>query len=191
MSTTHNVYVPEGTFGILDAGELPVQTADWSNGFAVPMSQGALVVTGLHTGEVRVTAASLDGPPPVTAKEGTVWDEIVEASVRATTGGLRVESLELGPVDGLPLLSPAGPGWYRLRVHARGRGTLPHRTSPQPVEDYLLLAWPAPWSETSVLRTSDRLEHDLAHADDAPQPQPSAPAASTEQETLRRRLLGG
>ncbi|WP_217166143.1 hypothetical protein [Streptomyces sp. AC512_CC834] len=111
--------------------------------------------------------------------------------MHAPTGSLWVESLEQGPVDGLALLSTVGPGCYRLRVHARGRGTLPDKTSPEPVEDYLVMAWPAPWADADILRTSDRLEHDLAHAAGAPQPQPPAPARSKEQEKLRRRLLRG
>lgn len=115
----------------------------------------------------------------------------MEVSAHAPTGGLRVESLEQGPVDGLAPLSPAGPGWYRLRVHARGRDTLPDKTGPEPVEDYLVMTWPAPRADADILRTSDRLEHDLAHAADTPQPQPPAPARSKEQETLRRRLLRG
>lgn len=189
MSAAHNVYVPEGTFGVLDAGEIPVQTADWSNGLAVPMSHGALIVTGIHTGEIRATATPMTGPPPGPADD--LWEEIVEVSVHAPTGGLQVESLEQGPVDGLAPLSPAGPGWYRLRVHARGRSTLPDKTSPEPVEDYLVMTWPAPWADADILRRSDRQEHDLAHAADAPQPQQPAPARSKEQETLRRRLLRG
>jgi hypothetical protein len=160
MSAAHNVYVPEGTFGVLDAGEFPVQTADWSNGLAVPMSHGALIVTGIHTGEVRATAAPLSSPPPGTAKDDVFWEEIVEVSVCAPTGNLQVESLEQGPVDGLAPLSPAGPGWYRLRVHARGRSTLPDKISPEPGEDYLVMTWPAPWADAGILRTSDRLEHE-------------------------------
>ncbi|WAU81470.1 hypothetical protein O1Q96_17765 [Streptomyces sp. Qhu-G9] len=189
MTAAHNVYVPEGTFGVLDAGEIPVQTADWSNGLAVPMSHGALIVTGIHTGEIRATATPMNGPPPGPADD--FWEEIVEVSVHAPTGGLRVESLEQGLVDGLALLSPAGPGWYRLRVHARGRSTLPDKTSPEPVEDHLVMTWPAPWADAGILRTSDRVENDLAHATGAPQPQPPTPARSKEQETLRRRLLRG
>ncbi|MFC9091074.1 hypothetical protein ACGFYM_17970 [Streptomyces sp. NPDC048231] len=189
MSAAHNVYVPEGTFGVLDAGEIPVQTADWSNGLAVPMTHGALIVTGIHIGEVLATATAMTGPPLGPADD--FWEEIVEVSAHAPTGGLRVESLEQGPVDGLAPLSPAGPGWYRLRVHARGRDTLPDKTGPEPVEDYLVMTWPAPRADADILRTSDRLEHDLAHAADTPQPQPPAPARSKEQETLRRRLLRG
>ncbi|MCI3276730.1 hypothetical protein [Streptomyces cylindrosporus] len=187
MDTAHDVYIPEGTFGVLDAGEIPVQTADWSNGLAVPMIQGALVVTGIHTGMVRATATALAGPP--TAPTDACWEEIVEVSVHATTGLLRVESLEHGPVETLPPLSPAGQGWYRLRVHARGRSVLPDKVSTEPVEDYLLVTWPAPRSGADIIRGSDRIGHALAHAPGMPQPQTPAPARSAEQETLRRRLL--
>jgi hypothetical protein len=189
MATAHNVYVPEGAFGVLDAGEIPVQTADWSNALAVPMSQGALIVTGIHTGAIRVTAIALTGPPD--ASEDAPWEEIVEVSVRVPTGLLRVESLEHGPVAGLAPLSPAGPGWYRLRVHARGRNVLPDKVSAEPVEDYLLMTWQAPQSDADVTRSSDRIDHALAHAPDMPKPQQPAPARSPEQEALRRRLLRG
>ena len=65
MGVAHNVYVTEGTFGVLDSGEIPVQTADWSNGLAAPMSEGALIATGIHLGEIRATASSVSGPPSV------------------------------------------------------------------------------------------------------------------------------
>lgn len=187
MGAAHNVYVTDGTFGILDAGMIPVQTADWSNGLAVPMSEGALIATGIHLGEIRATASSVTGPPP--APTDRFWEEIVEISVYAPAGDLRVESLEHGPVGGLPSLSPAEPGWYRLRVHARGRSRLPDKTSSEPVEDYLLVAWPAPQADTDIMRASERMEQNLAHADRAPKPRPAAPARSSEQEILRQRLL--
>ncbi|MFE7976088.1 hypothetical protein [Streptomyces shenzhenensis] len=154
MSAAHNVYVPEGTFGVLDAGEIPVQTTDWSNEIAVPMAHGALIVTGIHTGEIRATATSLTGPAPVHADD--VWEEIVEVSVQAPTGSLRVESLEQGPVDGLAPLSPTGPDWYRLRVHARGRSLHPDKTSPEPVDDYLVMTWPAPRADADINETRPR-----------------------------------
>lgn len=130
MSAAHSVYVPEGTFGVLDAGEIPVQTADWSNGLAVPMSHGALIVTGIHTGEIRATATPMTGPPPGLADD--LWEEIVEVSVHAPTGGLRVESLEQGPVDGLAPSAQrdrAGTGSAFTREAA---AAAPSRTRPVP-----------------------------------------------------------
>ncbi|WP_329547970.1 hypothetical protein OG548_31675 [Streptomyces sp. NBC_01356] len=111
--------------------------------------------------------------------------------MHAPTGRLQVESLEQGPVDGLAPLSPAEPGWYRLRVHARGRNILPDKVSAEPVEDYLLLAWPAPQADTDIMRTSARIGHALAQAQNMPEPQPLAPTRNEEQEAIRRRLLQG
>ncbi len=156
MTTARTVDVPEGTFGVLDAGEIPVQTADWSNDLVAPMSHGALVVTGIHTGPVRVAAEALSGPPntPTDAE----WEEVVEISVHAPSGRLRVDSLQHGPTPGHPLLSPSGPGWYRLRVHARGRDILPDKAATSPVEDYLLLTWPSSPAGVAVLRPRSRVE---------------------------------
>ncbi|MER5449256.1 hypothetical protein ABT065_27070 [Streptomyces sp. NPDC002764] len=136
------LFVAEGTFGVLDGGDIPVDTADWSNGLAAPMSHGAIILTGIHTGDVQVTAEPLDTPPPV--GDTTIWEEIVETSVHCPSGQLLVESLDLGPAEELPNLATGGPGWYRLRVHAHGRGTNPDGTDSEPVERYLLTAWPAP-----------------------------------------------
>jgi hypothetical protein len=111
--------------------------------------------------------------------------------VYVPTGLLRVESLEHGPVDGLAPLSPAGPGWYRLRVHAHGRSILPDKVGAEPVEEYLLVTWPAAQSATDIIRSSDRIDHALAHASTMPKPQPPAPTRSTEREALRRRLQRG
>ncbi|MFF9901545.1 hypothetical protein [Streptomyces longispororuber] len=149
------VYIPEGSFAVLDHGDIPADTADWSNDFVAVMSAGALIATGIHTGHVRVQA--LTGPPPAAPEEERrmldEWDEVVEVTVHAPAGDLRTESLHTGPVDDLPLLSAYGSGPYRLRVHARGRDIARDKVRNEPVEDYLLLAWPASdASGTLILR---------------------------------------
>ncbi|MGC0331340.1 hypothetical protein RKD23_004330 [Streptomyces sp. SAI-170] len=178
MTTTADVFVAEGTFGVLDAGDIPIETGDWSNGLAVPMSHGAVIVTGIHTGNVRVTAASQG--TPMEAHDGTEWEEIVEISVYAPTGGLRIESLDLGPIDDLPMLSPAGSGWHRPRVHARGRETHYDGADMEPVEEYLLLAWPHHRADTRVIRSSLRIDDNLSKAAGQPiRETPPPPSAST------------
>ncbi|MFF0837662.1 hypothetical protein ACWDU8_07910 [Streptomyces sp. NPDC003388] len=140
MNAYQTIFVNEGIFGVLDDGEILAETADWSNGLAAPMLSGAFIATGINTGYVRVTALAQGTPPD--ERESEDWEEIVEISVHAPAGRLRVESLEFGPVPDAEL-SPSGPGWYRLRVHARGRGRHPDKVSMEPAEDYLLIAWPA------------------------------------------------
>lgn len=153
--------------GLLDRGEIPAQSADWSNGFVAPMSEGALIVTGINTGLVRVT---IQGPHRSTPDQPEDdWEEIVEVSVHAPAGKLAVDSPLSGTLaDDSAILSPAGPAWYRVRVHARGRALHPDRVSmEEPVEDYLIITWPAPPAETTILRTSDAIERSLR----APQPE--------------------
>jgi hypothetical protein len=66
MSAPQQLFVAEGTFGVLDGGDIPVDTADWSNGLAAPMSHGAIILTGIRTGDVLVTAEARDTPPQKT-----------------------------------------------------------------------------------------------------------------------------
>ncbi|MEU3342828.1 hypothetical protein ACWCQ1_50655 [Streptomyces sp. NPDC002144] len=54
--------VAQGTFGVLDSGDIPADTADWSNGLAAPTAHGAIILTGIHTGDVQVTAQPLHTP---------------------------------------------------------------------------------------------------------------------------------
>ncbi|MFD9303388.1 hypothetical protein ACFWCB_12155 [Streptomyces sp. NPDC060048] len=45
MTSAARIFVNEGSFGVLDAGEVPIETADWSDGLLAPMVQGAIVLT--------------------------------------------------------------------------------------------------------------------------------------------------
>ncbi|MEI5100881.1 hypothetical protein RB200_23065 [Streptomyces sp. PmtG] len=157
-----SVYVPEGTFGVLDHGEIPAHTADWSNGLVAVMTTGALIATGIHTGPVRVQAISSATPPPIPDEEDQAWEEIIEVTVQAPRAELRVVSLHDGFIGDLPPLSAQGPGPYRLRVHARGREVARDKACDEPTEDYLLLAWPAgATTGTVILRSSEQIQEAL------------------------------
>lgn len=79
----HEVFVGEGTFGLLDEGEIPVHSADWSNGLIAPMLQGgALVRTGIRTGSVCVRVQAQQ-EPATEIDASRPWEEVVEASVAA------------------------------------------------------------------------------------------------------------
>lgn len=95
--------------------------------------QGVMVITGLHTGKITVTARALP-EPPLELEPG--WDVVGEADLESPEGQIVVtdwagpDHPELGP------LAISGPGRYRLRVHARHRdGTTG--------EEHLLLTWPS------------------------------------------------
>lgn len=175
MSDWAAVRVDDLAFGVLDNGEIPIETADRSNGLVAAMSDGAVINTGIHTGTVRVRVAVLLSAPPDSDGDGE-WDEIVEVSVHTSHGRLRVDAFEEGAVASLPLLSTAGPGWYRLRVHARGRNIAPDRVQLDAVEDYHLSIWQAPHQTTTILRASDRIRHSLQAELPPPDAQPRPPA---------------
>ncbi|MFF4061348.1 hypothetical protein ACFYZ8_35700 [Streptomyces sp. NPDC001668] len=155
MSSRCQVFINEGLFGVLDNGYIDTETADFSNGngLVVPMARGAFVLTGINTGYVSVETRVVEGPPDLETDD---WEEVIEASVHAPAGDLKVESLERGPdTQSVQFLSPSGPAWYRLRVHARGREIHRDGVRMEPVEDYLLIVWPAPPEDAIVLRTID------------------------------------
>ncbi|MER7780357.1 hypothetical protein ABTZ21_36075 [Streptomyces sp. NPDC096191] len=147
----NQVFVNEGIFGVLDHGEIPVETANFSNGLVAPMAAGALIMTGINTGYVNVEASVVDRCPDV---DTDGWEEVMEISVNAPSGDLKVESLERGPdTNAQQFLNPMGSAWYRLRVHTRGREVMRDKVSLEPIEDYLLIVWPAPPTNATVLRS--------------------------------------
>ncbi|MCX5079179.1 hypothetical protein OHA84_38200 (plasmid) [Streptomyces sp. NBC_00513] len=161
------VFVNEGTFGIFDHGEVPIESADWSGDLIAPMSAGAMVRTGINTGNVQVEVRT--GPSQVSSGE---WEEAATAQVWSPTGSLRIESVVDGPQSELPVLSASGPGWYELEVKARGRRQAPDASLLESAEAYLITLRPVP----------EKTPPAPAGADTAPDP---------DEEARRRRLLQG
>jgi hypothetical protein len=192
MTASARVRVTDHSFGIFDGDQLPIETADWSNGLIVLMSAGATIYTGIHTGHVHVTAEALAQAPGHV--DDQPWDDIIEASVAAPAGDLRIQSLEYGTVAGLPPLSPHGPGSYRVRAHVRGRDEFYDSIQNEPTEFYLLLAWPAGPAPAAILRASDRTGAELrgSQAQQTSQPNPATdPHLDTEHRArLRTAILG-
>ncbi|MEE1931265.1 hypothetical protein V1J52_24330 [Streptomyces sp. TRM 70351] len=186
------VSVSHHQFYVLDSNLMYLDTewADYSNGLVVLMSHGAKIHTGIHTGNVRVRAHPLPSEPQ--SLDDGPWDDIVEASVYSATGQLAVEVPDPAASPdtylALPELAHAGPGWYRLRAHARGRDTPHQAVQSDPVEDYLLQCWPAPRTPTHMIRTTDHcgqaLRDSAAHH---PTPPPSADSPATPPPDAQRR----
>lgn len=185
-----DVFVSEGNLGLLDNGEIPIQTADWSNGLVAVMSTGAIICTGINTGYVRVSSTS-QLQPPEELDTHKLWEEIVEVSVRAPLGELQVASLEMGLAEGQPILGFPNAVTYRLRVHARGREGDFGGVQMKPVEDYLLQVWPGELMDPIIIRSSERINHRLrTHSNE--EVEPVAPSVDEEEQTrerLRQALL--
>ncbi|MFJ3446593.1 hypothetical protein ACIPM2_36415 [Streptomyces sp. NPDC086081] len=109
------------------------------------------VVTGVHTGDVRVTVETYaQAPDPAPG-----WEEIAEISCHSSSGQLLVTSSMDEPAQ-LPSLAFQGPGLYRLRVHARGRDSAVDQTTvDEVVESYLIQSWPAAHQDASLVKATD------------------------------------
>lgn len=136
-----------GLVGVLDA-----------NGYPSDPGEFAIVVTGMNCGDVRVTVDIRPEAPSIVERDD--WDEIVEASL--ALGGDRPRLSAMFVTDGLselPDFSAAGPGPYRVRVHARGRDAaneledLPE--GQEPVEEHLIQVWSAPPVPLQVHKQTD------------------------------------
>ncbi|WP_327191181.1 hypothetical protein [Streptomyces xinghaiensis] len=132
------------------AAELPLP----DNGLIGSLPGKAAIYTGVSSGRVTVSVRTLRTPPAAVETGG--WDEVLDHSLHAPAGALRVRCLMADPPD-LPSLSPYGPGIYRVRIHARGRDTAPDGVAVEPMEDYLILTWPEDRARPDELhRQTDR-----------------------------------
>ncbi|MFD3518643.1 hypothetical protein [Streptomyces sp. NPDC058657] len=152
MTTTTGpieVWVEYRQFYLADPGlgTDPVPSAGAAqDGVLATADDAALILTGLHTGNVSVTVQPAHVDPDTAP--GT-WEHIIEATFTSTTGTLVVHGYEDGPLEDLPNLTPHGPGTYHLRLHNRGRAHARALDTTDPDDDsgehYLLQTWPSPY----------------------------------------------
>lgn len=153
-SAAMEVRVDYHMFYLLDEGASVHPYPRPSNGLVVSEPGLAIIFTGASVGVVNVAVeVRRHAPPP---PDTQLWDEVIDHSVLAPTGTLRVAPLDGDPPPGLPVLAADGPGEYRIRVHARGRDTAPDAVASEPVEDYLIQAWPAPAAADTIYQQRDR-----------------------------------
>jgi hypothetical protein len=72
-------------------------------------------------------------------------------------------------------LVDGGAGWYRVRAHARGRDLRYDLVVEEPVEDYLLVAWPEDPAESETVQVTSERGRQLAA-----KPFPWTPAAEPD-----------
>ncbi|PZG20614.1 hypothetical protein [Nonomuraea aridisoli] len=136
-----------------EGGPAPLETQ--GNGLIVVDDEpdGATILTGIAIGAVDVEVQLTDAPPGLDLDS---WEEVVEVSIESTTGSLIVCGLD-GDLPDLPNLAHHGSGFYRLRVHARGRDTDPDGSAntPLPFEHYLIISWPAPSAPEQAFKHTD------------------------------------
>lgn len=146
------VRVDHHMFYLLDEGAASQPPSPPANGLVGSEPGIAIIFTGASSGHVTVTIEARLAAPEGVDLAG--WDEVIDHSFHATGGHLRVTVFE-GGQPGMPPLTVAGPGVYRIRVHARGRDTAPDAVAFTPIENYLIVAWPEPFSADTAHQTQD------------------------------------
>jgi hypothetical protein len=177
------VSVSHHMFYIVDTDHLPEPPSVSSNGLVLVQTGAAVILTGIHTGVANLAVEIHREPPDVDTAD---WDDVVEVSLRATNGRATVAALMSRAPD-LPVLTPDGPGDYRLRVHARGRDTAPDGVAFEPFEDYLIAVWPAPFAPERTYKLTDAYGAGQRRAAASmPPPAPTPPKPETAEDRRRR-----
>ncbi|WP_440063557.1 hypothetical protein [Streptosporangium sp. OZ121] len=110
----------------------------------------AFLLTGLHTGTVGFSVTVADHDPGADA-DG--YEDIVEIGFESEAGQVSLHEWG-GKLHELPEL-PAGPGWYRLRYHARNMDEAAEAdTSSEVIDHYLLQIWPESESVPRVVKAT-------------------------------------
>ena len=126
-----------------------------TNGLVAAADPGnAIIYTGISSGRVSVLAQALAAAPATIDLDD--WDEVADISLPGLAGELTVTALMDAMPPGLPNLCSAGPGDYRVRVHARGRDISYDLATDQPDETYFVLCWPAPATPDTVHKLTDK-----------------------------------
>lgn len=123
------------------------------------------MLTGLDTGELTVEGVPLLSRP-ADLEQG--WDVVGELDVVCVSGRLVVTDWAGESHPELPDLAAAGPGRYRLRIHARDRSAINVGDSD---ETHRLMAWPvtAP-SPPQMLTKLDAYGREFVAGDSPPAP---------------------
>lgn len=155
MKGPYRFSVAENQFYILEDGDPDhlknrTITAAGNNGLVAGGQNHAVAIAGISAGTAMI---SFDlSPSRLDADESQPWEDVVEFDYASATGTAHLaacmgpdeesDDMEVYDVD----LAFTGPGDYRMRLHARGRGINPDGVQEEndPIaEHYLLQVWPA------------------------------------------------
>ncbi|MCK2215426.1 hypothetical protein MF672_016750 [Actinomadura sp. ATCC 31491] len=122
------------------------------DGFIDVAGSSAAILTGSENTAMCLTVKAFDAAPPLRL---TGWDRVVEVGITSRSGRLVVPPYPEGGGSGaagpLPNLAVAGPGHYRLRVHARTRPW--DADDPDaPLEEHLVVVYPGRSAKKAVHR---------------------------------------
>lgn len=180
------VRVEYHAFHLADIGEYRQSPFRPENGLIFSRPGLAVVLVGASSGVVNATVQVYRHP--LAKPDTTGWDEVVDHSLESVTGQMRVAAMMDDPPD-LPMLTPFGPGRYRVRVHARGRDRAYDGVAFEPLEDYLLQIWPGERGPDAVHKKTDQCgEHGRGAAESSRPEIPSPPDVPGWERKARARL---
>ncbi|MCA1186704.1 hypothetical protein LCD36_09675 [Saccharopolyspora sp. 6T] len=145
----HQFFLLDGETYPEDVDSLPSQ----DHGLVTAATGILLINTGIHTGPVRLVVEHWRSPPPPVTH---TWEDVVETSLHAPQGELRVAGLMREPSPELRTPIRMESTLCRVRVHASGRDTAFDLAVSDAVEDYLLQLWETETDEPAVALGSDR-----------------------------------
>lgn len=127
----------------LAAGRVPVA------GFPT-LDHVPLIRTGISMGPVAVEVSEHPSRP---VRDLSGWEDAAELSVLVRDRPVYVGGFDQDP-GVIPNIGSVTPGWYRLRVHARGRSVARDQVVSEPTEEYLIQVWRAGPAEPLALTES-------------------------------------
>ncbi|WP_188190827.1 hypothetical protein [Nonomuraea sp. SYSU D8015] len=158
VAATAKVFVSYNTILIKALGEVdytdPPSYAP--NGLVAAHLDAAAIFTGVHTGYVTVTVQTTTSAPRL---EGVrKWADVEEVVFPTSIGDMRLFGFmgDTPPPD-LPSLTPQGPGVYTLRLHASTRPRIGTPETDEPVEEYLVCAWPLALGRDAAIEAAEDL----------------------------------
>lgn len=154
MFLTTAVHVDYWFFQLQDAGEF-IQPAPFGpNGLVNASPTMVYIYAGMKFGLVAVSVDIRDEAPR--GNDLDAWDDVVEISVHVNQELQLLTWDNLPPTPEVPVLTPHGPGDYRLRVHARNRDLGEIRPPDAAPDEFLLVIWPAPPAPEIAYKLTDQ-----------------------------------
>ncbi|NRQ34650.1 hypothetical protein HII36_22835 [Nonomuraea sp. NN258] len=126
-----------------DGDRFPAMEHAYTNGLVGSAPDNLAVLTADEAMHVCVTAESYRTRPPVELKG---WERVVEVGYHSKRGWL----VFTDGIERMPVLTPAGPGHYRVRVHMRGAER--PRSGEGAGQEFLVIVYPGKDQRTRVLK---------------------------------------
>ncbi|MEU5201160.1 hypothetical protein AB0G86_45190 [Streptomyces scabiei] len=116
------------------------------------------IMSGTHSGYITLAIECRDNEPPQDFK---AWESVVDVSHHSEKGIMFPLLWAGDTLREAGNLARKGPGWYRIRIHTRGRdegrqlSAVPELPD-YPVEEHLITIWPAPPKNEKVHKIEDQ-----------------------------------